>query len=144
MNENAPLRDRRSTRVLHDLRRAECSALLATDAARAAIAVQGTPLLLLDPERVRRQYRRLRNALPFVGFHYAVKALSHDAVIEALAEAGCGFDVATGDELALLERHGIDPRRVIHTHPVKKAAEIADAIAAGIRFFVIDIEVELE
>ena len=79
----------------HDLRRAETSALLATDAARAAIAVHGTPVLLLDPERVRRQYRRLRNALPFVRFHYAVKALSHDAVIDALADAGCGFDVAT-------------------------------------------------
>ena len=32
-------------------------------------------VLLLDTERVRRQYRRLRNALPFVRFHYAVKAL---------------------------------------------------------------------
>ena len=55
---------------------------------RAAVAVHGTPVLLLDPERIRRQYRRLRNALPFVRFHYAVKALSHDAVIDALADAG--------------------------------------------------------
>jgi ornithine decarboxylase len=144
MNEVARPRDRRSTRSLHELRRAECSALLATDAARAAVAVQGTPVLLLDPERVRRQYRRLRNALPFARFHYAVKALSHDAVIDALAEAGCGFDVATGEELALLERHGVAPDRMIHTHPVKKAAEIAEAIGAGIRTFVIDNEAELE
>ncbi len=99
MNAAAAPADGRSTRSLRDLRRAETSALLATDAARAAIAVHGTPVLLLDPERVRRQYRRLRNALPFVRFHFAVKALSHDTVIEALAEAGCGFDVATGDEL---------------------------------------------
>ena len=136
-------REQHATRTLRDLRRAETSALLATDAARAAMAVHGTPLLLLDPERVRRQYRRLRNALPFVRFHYAVKALSHDAVIEALAGAGCGFDIATGEELALLERHGVDMGRVIHTHPVKKATEIAEALAAGIRTFVVDNEVEL-
>jgi ornithine decarboxylase len=144
MIDAATPRDPRSRRRLRELRRAETSALLATDAARAAIAVQGTPVLLLDPERVRRQYRRLRNALPFVRFHYAVKALSHDSVIQALAAAGCGFDVATGDELALLQRHGVAPEAVIHTHPVKKAAEIAEAIEAGVRTFVVDNEVELE
>jgi ornithine decarboxylase len=137
-------RDVRAARSLVDQRRAETSALLATDAARAAIAVQGTPVLLLDPERVRRQYHRLRAALPFVRFHYAVKALAHDAVIEALAEAGCGFDVATGEELAILQRHGVDAGRVIHTHPIKKPVEIAEAIAAGVRTFVVDNEVELE
>ena len=102
------------------------------------------PLLLLDPERVRRQYRRLRNALPFVRFHYAVKALAHDAVIDALADAGCGFDIATGEELALLTRRGVDAARIIHTHPIKKPAEIAEALAAGVRTFVVDNDVEIE
>ncbi|MDN3497194.1 type III PLP-dependent enzyme [Planococcus sp. APC 4015] len=129
--------------ALRDLRRRECAALMATDAARAALALHGAPVLLLDTARVRRQYRRLRSALPFVRFHYAVKALDHDAVIATLADDGCGFDVATGEELALLERHGVDPGRVIHTHPIKKAAEIADAIGRGIRTFVIDNETEL-
>jgi ornithine decarboxylase len=107
-------------------------------AARAAIALHGTPLLLLDPERVRRQYRHLRTALPFVGLHYAVKALGHDAVLEVLDEAACGFDVATGQELATLTRRGVDASRIIHTHPIKKPAEIADALAAGVRTFVVD------
>ena len=115
---------------------------MASDIAKAAIALHGTPVLLLDPERVRRQYRRLAAALPFVRFHYAVKALAHRAVLTALAEEGCGFDVATGEELALLE--GIDPGRVIHTHPIKKPSEIAEAIAAGVRTFVVDNVVELD
>ena len=93
---------------------------------------------------MRRQYRRLREALPFVRFHYAVKALAHDAVLAALADEGCGFDVATGEELAALRPHGVDPRRIIHTHPIKKAAEIADAVAAGVRTFVIDSGTELD
>lgn len=130
--------------ALHDTRRRECAALLSTDAARAALALHGTPVLLLDPERVRRQYRRLRAALPFVRFHYAVKALDHDEVIAALADAGCGFDVATTQERALLDRHGVDAARVIHTHPIKKRIEIADAIARGVRTFVVDNEAELD
>ena len=91
---------------------------------------------------MRRQYRRLAAALPFVRFHYAVKALAHAEVLGALADEGCGFDVATGDELELLD--GIDRDRIIHTHPIKKASEIAEALEAGVRTFVIDNEVELD
>ena len=134
---------RRAAHTLIERRRAEASALLATDAGRAALALHGTPLLLLDPERVRRQYRRLTEGLPFVRFHYAVKALAHDAVIDALADVGSGFDVATADELALLTRRDVDVARIVHTHPIKKPAEIAEALAAGVRTFVVDNEVEL-
>lgn len=136
--------DRAAVAELVDLRRRETAALLSSDAARAALAMHGTPLLLLDAGRVLRQYQRLRRALPFVRFHYAVKALAHDAVVGALARAGCDFDVATRDELDLVVRHGAQPGRVLHTHPIKKVSEIADAIAIGVRTFVVDNEVELE
>ena len=138
----ATRRQARAARTIRDIRLDETRALLSSDIARAAIALHGTPVLLLDSERVRRQYQRLATALPFVHFHYAVKALSHSDVIAALADEGCGFDIATGEELALLE--GIEPDRIIHTHPIKKASEIAEAIDAGVRTFVIDNEVELE
>ena len=131
-----------ASRTHRQVRADETAALLASDIAQAAIALHGTPVLLLDPETVRRQFRRLSTALPFVRFHYAVKALSHAAVIDALADEGCGFDVATGEELDLLD--GIDRARIIHTHPIKKASEIAEALAAGVRTFVVDNDVELE
>lgn len=143
MNLGALRREPRTTRPYEDRRRAEASALLSTVAARAAIAVHGTPVLLLDPARVEAQYGRLRAALPFVGFHYAVKALAHEAVLDVLDGAGCGFDVATGEELRLLTRRGVEATRIIHTHPIKKPAEIAEALAAGVRTFVVDNEVEI-
>jgi ornithine decarboxylase len=142
MTTEATRRQLRAARTHREIRAEETAALLASDIAQAAIALHGTPVLLLDPETVRRQFRRLTAALPFVGFHYAVKALSHEAVIEALADEGCGFDIATGEELDLLD--GIDRSRIIHTHPIKKAAEIAEALDAGIRTFVIDNDAELE
>jgi ornithine decarboxylase len=142
MTAFATRRAARAARTHRQIRAEETAALFASDIAQAAIALHGTPVLLLDPETVRRQFRRLSTALPFVRFHYAVKALSHEAVIEALADEGCGFDVATGEELDLLD--GIDRARIIHTHPIKKASEIAEALAAGVRTFVVDNDVELE
>ncbi len=125
-------------------RRDEASALLDTAAAREALSRHATPLLLLEPDRVRAQFRRLQAALPFVHFHYAVKALAHDAVVAALADEGCGFDVASTEELALLRRHAVAPARVIHTHPIHKPADIAEARAAGVRMFVVDNATELD
>ncbi|WP_322409801.1 type III PLP-dependent enzyme [Microbacterium invictum] len=130
--------------TLIDRRRDECAAVMQTDDARAAIALHGTPVLLLNPSIVVRQYARLRQALPFARFHYAVKVCAHPAVIAALAEEGCGFDVASGEEISQLERQGVAPHRVIHTHPIKKPVEIREALTAGIRTFVVDNEIELE
>lgn len=142
MTTSPTRRERRAARSLREIRVEETAALLASDIAQAAIALHGTPVLLLDPETVRRQYRRLTAALPFVGFHYAVKALAHPAVIEALADEGCGFDIATGEELDLLG--GIDRGRIIHTHPIKKPDEIAEALRVGVRTFVIEDDTELD
>lgn len=136
--------DRPTTGELVERRRRECAALMQTDDAKAAIALHGTPVLLVDPAVAVRQFHRLTVSLPFVRFHYAVKACAHPAVISALAGAGCDFDVATGEEIALLEGHQVSPDRLIHTHPIKKPSEIAEALRAGVRTFVVDNEVEVD
>ena len=41
------------------------------------VATFGSPLLILDCERVRAQYRRLAAALPRVVLYYALKPLPH-------------------------------------------------------------------
>jgi hypothetical protein len=89
--------------------------------------MHGTPLLFLDTPRVAEQYERLRTALPFVRWHYAVKALSHPAVIQTLAELGAAFDVASDLEIDLVTRQGVTPDRIIHTQPVKSPSEITRA-----------------
>ncbi|MCW2637289.1 MAG: type PLP-dependent enzyme [Blastococcus sp.] len=104
----------------------------------------GTPLLLLDPARVAQQYRVLRRALPDVRPYYAVKALSHRAALAAIRDEDGFFDVASPGEVALVGGLGVAPDRCIYTHPVKKAADVAAAVRAGIRTFVFDNERELD
>jgi ornithine decarboxylase len=105
---------------------------------RELVARHGTPLLLLDCEVVRRQYRALHDALPGVTLYYALKPLPHPAVVAELHDLGACFDVATTGEIKLVRAEGVEPGRCIHTHPIKTDADIRSALRFGIRTFVVD------
>lgn len=74
---------------------------------------------------------------------YAVKANGNPAILRLLGEAGLGADVTSGGELFLACHAGIDPRRIIFSGVGKKAAEIGEALAAGIRAIHVESEMEL-
>jgi len=98
----------------------------------------GSPLLVIDCERVRGQYRALQAALPGVDLHYALKPLPHPAVVAALRDEGAGFDLATTGEIDVVRAQGVPARRCIHTHPIKRDSDIRDALQFGIDTFVVD------
>ena len=103
----------------------------------------GSPLFIIDAERVRRQFRRLAAALPGVDLHYALKPLPHAVVINTLNAEGAFFDLATNGEVELVRRLGIVAERCIHTHPIKRDSDIRTALAFGVGRFVIDNPDEL-
>jgi ornithine decarboxylase len=103
----------------------------------------GSPLFVIDVERLRRQYRRLAAALPGVDLHYALKPLPHSSVINALNAEGACFDLATNGEVELVRRLKVAPERCIHTHPIKRDSDIRTALAYGVKRFVIDNPDEL-
>lgn len=105
---------------------------------RRLVATFGSPLLIVDCERVRVQYKRLARALPGVDLHYALKPLPHPAVVRTVAQLGGWLDLATTGEVQLITRLGLDPARCIHTHPIKRDQDIRNALAAGVRVFVAD------
>jgi ornithine decarboxylase len=98
----------------------------------------GSPLLILDCERVRVQWRKLKKALPHVDLYYALKPLPHPAVVETVIAEGGFLDLATTGEVQLVRRLGIAPERCIHTHPIKRPEDIENALAFGVRTFVAD------
>jgi ornithine decarboxylase len=103
----------------------------------------GSPLLIIDAERVRQQYRRLAAALPGVDLHYALKPLPHSSVINTLNAEGAFFDLATNGEVELVRRLKIEAERCIHTHPIKRDSDIRTALAFGVSRFVVDNPDEL-
>jgi ornithine decarboxylase len=101
-------------------------------------ATFGSPLLVLDCERVRSQYRRLAAALPGVDLHYALKPLPAPPVVSALADLGAFFDLATSGEIDVVRDLAVAATRCIHTHPIKRERDIRDALEYGVTTFVAD------
>ena len=98
----------------------------------------GSPLLIIDCQRIRMQLRKLRKALPGVGLHYALKPLPHPAVVQVVLAEGASLDLATTGEVQLVRGLGASPDRCIHTHPIKRAQDIRNALDFGVRTFVAD------
>jgi ornithine decarboxylase len=109
----------------------------------ALMARFGSPLVVIDCDIVRAQFHALSEALPGVDLHYALKPLPERCVVDTLKALGGFFDLATNGEVDLVRKAGVDPRRCIHTHPIKRDSDIREAIRFGVRTFVADNPDEL-
>ena len=103
----------------------------------------GSPLFIIDAERVRRQYRQLAAALPGVDLYYALKPLPHSSLVTTLHAEGAFFDLATNGEIELVRRLKVPAERCIHTHPIKRDSDIRTALSYGVTRFVVDNPDEL-
>ncbi|HEX6366898.1 MAG TPA: type III PLP-dependent enzyme [Agromyces sp.] len=121
-----------------ELVRRELSRYAARIRLDALLREHGSPLFVLDVDRVTTQLLALRRELPDVQIHFATKSLPHPAVIHAVDAFGASFEVASRGEIDLLEREGVAIGRCVHTHPVKTVADITGAYLRGIRTFVLD------
>jgi len=106
----------------------------------------GTPCFVYSRAAIESGYRAFTAAFdgqPHL-ICYAVKANSNLAVLNLLARAGCGFDIVSGGELARVIAAGGEPGKVVFSGVGKTAAEMADALAAGILCFNVESAAELD
>ena len=97
-----------------------------------------TPFMVLDLSEVDYQYKSLQAALPGVKIFYALKSLSHPALLKRLKNLGSYFDLATIGEIDLVESLGIKGNQCLHSHPIKKDKEIKRALEFGCNRMVVD------
>lgn len=97
-----------------------------------------SPVLLMSTEEVARNYNALKNAFPRAGIHYAVKSNNHPDLLAEVHRQGGSFDVCSMGEANQILSLGVDPKELIHTHPIKSTEEFDKAVASGIETFVID------
>ncbi|HVK73957.1 MAG TPA: diaminopimelate decarboxylase [Kofleriaceae bacterium] len=111
-----------------------------------ALATQvGTPAYVYSAGAIREQYERLTAALAGVSFrvHFSVKANSNLAVLALLRELGAGVDIVSGGELRRALAAGMAGPDVVFSGVGKTAAEMREALAAGVLFFNVESEGEL-
>jgi len=75
---------------------------------------------------------------------YAMKANSSLAVLQTFAQAGAGFDIVSGGELARVLAAGGDPAKVVFSGVGKTHGEMQQALQAGVRCFNVESLGELD
>ena len=93
----------------------------------------GTPLFVYARDRIATRLSHLRAAMPArVGINYAIKANPFEPLLSYMRGQVDGFDIASGGELQLVERIGIDPAKVSFAGPGKRDNELEAALVAGV------------
>lgn len=121
--------------------------LLAVDPALLeAIAKRvGTPAYVYSANLIRAQFHALDDALQGIAHRicYSVKANGNLAVLKVLQRAGAGADIVSLGELRRARAAGFAPDTIVFSGVGKTAAEIEEAVAAGIGFLNIESTSEL-
>jgi len=105
----------------------------------------GTPLFVYSRAAMRASLEAYQRALAGRKHLvcYAMKANSNLAVLQTFAQAGCGFDIVSGGELARVLAAGGDPAKVVFSGVGKSTAEMVQALTAGVRCFNVESISEL-
>ncbi|MBK5264745.1 MAG: pyridoxal-dependent decarboxylase, exosortase A system-associated, partial [Alphaproteobacteria bacterium] len=92
-----------------------------------------TPLVVYDLGIIKAQVARFRTAMPAdVSLHYAMKANPYAPLLERMADLTDGFDIASGGELDMALRAGMQARHISFAGPGKRDNELEAAIFAGV------------
>lgn len=103
----------------------------------------GSPLFVMNEERIRENYRRYRDAFPDAEIYYAAKANGNLSVLRILAQEGAGADVFSGGELYMALLAGIPRERILFNGNSKSDQELRYAVETGVRVSVDSMD-ELE
>jgi len=63
---------------------------------------EGTPIFVIDHEKIRENYREFKKNLPKIQVYFAVKANSNPEIVKTLLDMGVSFDVASMPEFMIV------------------------------------------
>ncbi len=96
-----------------------------------AAAAWGTPLWVTDLDAAAANLARYRATFPDALIAYAVKANADPQLLNRLVAEGVGCEVVTGVELALAQRAGCPPGRIVMNGVGRTDAELREGLSAG-------------
>jgi diaminopimelate decarboxylase len=106
----------------------------------------GTPVYIYSKATFLEHLRKIRLAYSRLDttICYSVKACGNINILKFMVEQGSGFDIVSGGELYRVLQAGGDPAKIVYAGVGKTDAEIIEALNAGIAYFNIESEAELE
>jgi diaminopimelate decarboxylase len=106
----------------------------------------GTPAYIYSKATFEHHLRRMQQAYRELDTTvcFSVKACGNVSILRLMAGLGSGFDIVSGGELYRVLRAGGDPLKVVYAGVGKTDKEIIEGLNAGIGYFNIESEQELE
>ncbi len=106
----------------------------------------GTPVYIYSKATFLDHLKKIRRAYAVLDTTvcYAVKACGNLTILRLLAQAGSGFDIVSGGELYRAKQAGADMKKIVYAGVGKTDKEVVEALEAGIGYFNIESEAELE
>lgn len=98
----------------------------------------GTPAYVVDEADLRARARDFAEAFAGWDVYYAAKSFICTAVARWVFEEGLGIDVCTGGELAVVQRAGVDLRKVGLHGNNKSVEELRQGLLAGVGRIIVD------
>ncbi|MHC4691611.1 MAG: diaminopimelate decarboxylase [Planctomycetota bacterium] len=105
----------------------------------------GTPLYIYSKATFRHHLESIQQAYSDLDtmICYSVKACGNINILKFMAEAGSGFDIVSGGELYRALQTGVNASKIVYAGVGKTDNEIKEALKAGIGYFNIESEAEL-
>jgi len=103
-----------------------------------------TPCLVVDLDRIEKNYRRVCSALPFAKIFYAVKSNPGDPILKRLKRLNAFFETASIYEIQKCINLGIAPKKISFGSTIKKQVHISQAHKYGVTLYAFDSFWELK
>jgi len=106
----------------------------------------GTPVYIYSKATILNHYEKIKKAYAALDttICYSIKAASNINILKIFARLGSGFDIVSGGELYRAQQAGADMKKIVFAGVGKTDEEIIAALKAGIDYFNIESEAELE
>ncbi|MCK5835956.1 MAG: diaminopimelate decarboxylase [Desulfobacula sp.] len=106
----------------------------------------GTPVYIYSKATFLDHLKKIQSAYADIDTTvcYSVKACGNINILKILADAGSAFDIVSGGELYRAQQAGADINKIVFAGVGKTDKEIIEALNAGIGYFNIESEMELE
>jgi diaminopimelate decarboxylase len=106
----------------------------------------GTPAYIYSKATILDHFNKIKKAFSALDttICYSVKACGNINILKMLAKAGSGFDIVSGGELFRVKQTDVDMKKIVFAGAGKTDEEITAALKAGIGYFNIESEAELE
>src|SRR3989344_5236560 len=103
-----------------------------------------TPFLLIDPEKLKQNYKRIKASIDDAEVFYAIKANDHPRILKTLTEEGASFEITSLSELKSLLKLHVDSSKVICLNPVKSPDFLLEMYKEGITIMAFDSADEVD